>query len=65
MIVFDNEFTRYMNDNKYYHEAGYDAYCTGLNLIRMLLYIGKSKGRIVKYKDSWDYIESNHGYNKN
>ncbi|KAI8055826.1 CAF1 family ribonuclease-domain-containing protein [Syncephalis plumigaleata] len=42
-VEFQDEFTRYTNGNEHYHEAGYDAYCTGLNLIRMLLYIGKSK----------------------
>ncbi|RKP26769.1 hypothetical protein SYNPS1DRAFT_27553 [Syncephalis pseudoplumigaleata] len=38
----------------HYHEAGYDAYCTGLNLVRMLYYIGKTND--VKALDKEDAL---------
>ena len=42
-IVFGREFDCYNNGEKSYHEAGYDAYITGLSLLRMYSKIVKPK----------------------
>lgn len=35
----DMEFPRYINDMQ--HEAGYDAYITGISFLKLLSYVGK------------------------
>ncbi|CAG8615368.1 10449_t:CDS:10 [Cetraspora pellucida] len=50
-VVLDPKFTQYtLNDVNKNHEAGYDAYITGYNFIRMAVFILHEKGTIYGEK---------------
>ncbi|KAI9598793.1 CAF1 family ribonuclease-domain-containing protein [Syncephalis fuscata] len=52
-IVFADQFSRYSECSTLYHEAGYDAYCTGVCLIRMISYACRSKDNInLKFENT-------------
>ena len=45
----DPRFTRYtFNDESHNHEAGYDAYITGYNFIRLIVFLLHEKGKRIK-----------------
>ncbi|GES92892.1 poly(A)-specific ribonuclease PARN-like [Rhizophagus clarus] len=47
-IVLDPQFTRYtLNDKSHNHEAGYDAYITGYNFIRLAVFLLHEKEQVV------------------
>lgn len=48
----DMEFPRYINDMQ--HEAGYDAYITGISFLKLLSYVGKPSEYmcILRYVDT-------------
>ncbi|CAG8663193.1 35214_t:CDS:10 [Gigaspora margarita] len=60
-VVLDPKFTRYtFNDINKNHEAGYDAYITGYNFIRMAVFILHEKEEKVDvYANVWGDIPTN------
>jgi hypothetical protein len=51
-VVFGRENEQYQDvNNQTYHEAGYDAYVTGLSLLRILGLDSSKRGEIIDLKD--------------
>ena len=44
---FEDGFGEYNEDNDKFHEAGYDAYCTGFSFLKMASHLCKATCRCI------------------